>query len=495
MIKTPVRVRFAPSPTGLLHVGGARTCLYDYLLARQTGGSFILRIEDTDQKRYNPESLANFLAGLRYLSLDWDEGPEVGGDYGPYVQTERLDSYQKYAQELLDKGAAYRCFCTPERLAAVNEARRKAKLAPGYDRACRNINPAEATQRAADGEPHVIRIKIPLDGAITAHDYLRGDITVENKTLQDAVMIKSDGIPTYNFAVVVDDYLMKITHVLRGAEYISSLPLYMHIYHAFGWEPPIFVHLPLILSPTGKGKMSKREDRAPDGTVKPVFVHTFKELGYLPEAMINYLALVGWSYDDKTEIMSREELIERFSLDRINVSAASWDYDKLDHFNGIYIRSLTVEDLTDRLMPFLAAAGLNADRETMLKITPMIQERLTILSEAPDWVDFFFLDELPPYDLELLVPRKMTLAEIPPILQTAGEILTQTDFIHDTLEAALRKGAEDMGLKAGQMFQPIRVAVCGKKVSPPLFGMLEVLGRETSLKRIDQALARLEAIS
>jgi glutamyl-tRNA synthetase len=211
--------------------------------------------------------------------------------------------------------------------------------------------------------------------------------------------------------------------------------------------------------------------------------------------MINYLALVGWSYDDKTEIMSREELIERFSLDRVNVSAASWDYDKLDHFNGIYIRSLTVEDLTDRLMPFLAAAGLNADQATMLKITPMIQERLTILSEAPDWVDFFFMDELPPYDLELLVPRKMTLAEIPPILQTAGEILTQTDFTHDTLEAALRKGAEDLGLKAGQMFQPIRVAVCGKKVSPPLFGMLEVLGRETSLKRIDQALARLEAVS
>jgi len=492
MHQTPVRVRFAPSPTGLLHVGSARTALYCYLLARQTGGHFILRIEDTDQKRYNPESLANFLDALNYLGLDYDEGPGVGGDYGPYVQTERLDLYQTYAQQLLEQGLAYRCFATPEELEEANKERQKAGLPPGYDRRYRDYDPAEAERRAAQGEPHVIRIKLPLDGSITAKDHLRGNITVENKTLQDAVMIKSDGIPTYNFAVNVDDHLMKITHVLRGTEYISSLPLYQHIYNFLGWEPPIFVHLPLILSPTGKGKMSKRELPATDGTVKPVFVHTFKERGYLPEAMVNYLALVGWSYDDKTEIMSRQALIERFSLEKINRSAASWDYEKLDHFNGLYIRSLSVEALTDRLMPYLEKAGLDADRERMLKITPMIQERLTVLSEAPEWVDFFFVDELPPYDLSLLVPRKMDLADVPDILQSAIEILAETEFTHEAIESSLRAGAERLDLKAGQMFQPLRVAVCGKKVSPPLFGMLAVLGKETSLKRVERTLALLK---
>jgi glutamyl-tRNA synthetase len=235
--------------------------------------------------------------------------------------------------------------------------------------------------------------------------------------------------------------------------------------------------------------MSKRELPADNGTVKPVFVHTFKELGYLPEAMINYLALLGWSYDDKTEIMSREELIERFSLDRINTSPASWNYEKLDHFNGIYIRSLSIEDLTGRLLPFLAQAGIVADRETMLKITPLIQERLTTLSEAPAWVDFFFVDELPPFDLNLLVPKKMTLADIPPILEKATHILQETAFTHDALEASLREGAQELEIKAGQMFQPIRVAVCGKQVSPPLFGTLEILGREKSLERIHDALS------
>ena len=493
MTKTPVRVRFAPSPTGLLHVGAARTALYNYLLARQTGGSFILRIEDTDQKRYNPEALANFMAGLRFLGLEWDEGPDIGGPYGPYVQTERLDTYRRYAQELLAKGDAYRCFCSPARLAQVNEARQKAKLPSGYDRHCRALDPAVAARRAEAGEAYVIRAKLPLQGSITFKDYLRGAITVENTTLQDAVLIKSAGIPTYNFAVIIDDRLMEISHVLRGPEFLSSMPLYAHLYNFLGWEPPVFVHLPTILSPTGKGKMSKRELPADDGTVKPVFVHTFKALGYLPEALVNYLALVGWSYDDKTEIMSRQELIERFSLDRINVSPAAWNYEKLNHFNRVYMRQLSVADLTDRLLPFLAQAGLQADRETMLKITPMIQERLTTLNEAPDWVDFFFVEELPPFDLNLLVPRKMSLADLPDILRAATEILAEAEFTPEALEAALRRGAEGLGLKAGQMFQPIRVAVCGKKISPPLFGTLAVLGQERSLKRLQQALARVQA--
>jgi glutamyl-tRNA synthetase len=491
----PVRVRYAPSPTGFLHVGGARTALYDYLLAKKTGDAFIIRIEDTDQKRYNPAAISDLLDGLRYLGLPWDEGPEVGGDYGPYYQTERLDIYQKYIQILLDQGQAYRCFCTPERLAKVNEERQKAKLPPGYDRFCRNLDPAEATRRAEVGESFVVRIKVPLTGSITLHDAIRGDITIENEMVQDAVLIKSDGIPTYHLAVVVDDHLMKITHVLRGEEWISSFPIHLHLYNFFGWEPPVFAHLPLILNPAGKGKMSKREERAPDGKVYPVFVHVFKERGYLPEALVNYLALVGWSYDDKTEIMSMEELIERFTLDRVNPSPAAWNYEKLDYFNGIYIRSLPVEELTNRLLPFLAAAGLNADRETMLKITPLIQERLTVLSDAPQWVDFFFAEGLPSYDLNLLVPQKMSVADVPHILQSARNILIETDFTHEVLDNALREEAKTLGLKPGQMFQPIRVAVCGKIVAPPLFETLEILGKETVLKRIDRALERLETAS
>jgi glutamyl-tRNA synthetase len=425
------------------------------------------------------------------LGLDWDEGPEVGGDYGPYFQTQRLDIYQKYIQVLLEKGHAYRCFCSPERLARVSEERQKAKLPPGYDRFCRNIDPVESARRAETGEPFVVRIKVPLTGGITLHDAIRGDITIDNETVQDAVLIKSDGIPTYHFAVLVDDHLMKITHVLRGEEWISSFPIHLHLYHFFGWEPPIFAHLPLILNPAGKGKMSKREERAPDGKIYPVFVHTFKEQGYLPEAMINYLALVGWSYDDKTEFMSREELIERFSLERVNASPAVWNYEKLDYFNGYYIRQLSVEDLTDRLLPFLAAAGIKADRETMLKITPLIQERLIVLSDAPPWVDFFFVEELPPYDLNLLVPKKMSLAEVPNILQTARRVLAETDFTHEAIEANLRRAAGESGLKVGEMLQPIRVAVCGKLVAPPLFETLAILGRDRVLKRIERALERL----
>lgn len=491
---TNVRVRYAPSPTGDFHVGGARTALFNYLFARHHGGKFILRIEDTDQKRFSSAALEQLLNGLRYLGLDWDEGPEVGGDYGPYVQTDRLDIYREHCDRLLADGQTYRCFCTAERLEAVRQERQQKKLPGGYDRFCRSIDPAEAAGRAAAGEPHVVRIKLPLDGNITVHDLIRGAITFQNAQLQDAVLMKSDGIPTYHLAVVIDDHLMEISHILRGDEWVNSLPLHRHLYNAFGWEPPVFAHLPLILNPTGQGKMSKREGRAPDGRVLPVFVRTFEELGYLPEAMVNYMALVGWSYDDKTEIMSRTELIERFSLERVNASPAAWNYDKLDHFNGHYIRQLTVEDLTGRLLPYLHAAGVQADRQTLLKIAPHIQERLTVLGDGPEWVDFFFVDELPEYDLELLVPRKMSLADVPGLLQKARDILAETDFTHEAIDANLRSGAEAAGVKVGQLFQPIRVAVCGKLVAPPLFETLEILGRETVLARIDQALDRLKMV-
>jgi glutamyl-tRNA synthetase len=488
-----VRVRYAPSPTGDFHVGGARTALFNYLFARHHGGSFILRIEDTDQKRFNPEAVDRLLRGLRYLGLDWDEGPGKGGPYGPYTQTERLEIYHRYCAQLLDGGFAYRCFCTPERLEAASKSQQAKGLNPGYDRFCRGLDPAEAARRTAQGESHTVRFKAPLDGEITVHDLVRGEITFQNSILQDTVLMKSDGIPTYHMANVVDDHLMEISHILRGDEWVNSLPLHVHLYSAFGWQPPIMAHLPLILNPTGKGKMSKREDRAPDGRLLPVFVRSFQETGYLPEAMINYLALLGWSFDDKTEIMTRAELIERFGLDRVNASPAIWNYEKLDHFNGTHIRLLGVEDLADRLLPFLEAAGYRVEREKLLAVVPLIRERITRLSDAVAVADFFFLDELPPYDTADLIPQKGDASLALAVLDRARQVLATADFRRESLEAALRPEAEALGLKPGSMFQPIRVAACGRKAAPPLFETLEVLGREVCLKRISQAIDRLAA--
>jgi glutamyl-tRNA synthetase len=489
-----VRVRYAPSPTGDFHVGGARTALFNYLFARHTGGKFILRIEDTDQKRYNPQALGWLLNGLRYLGLDWDEGPEVGGAYGPYVQTERLDIYQRYSRQLLDQGLAYRCFCTAERMEAASKELQQKGLNPGYDRHCRSLDPAESAGRAAAGERHTVRFMTPLDGEITVHDMIRGDITFQNSILQDTVLMKSDGIPTYHLANVIDDHFMEITHILRGDEWVNSLPLHAHLYAAFGWQPPVMAHLPLILNPTGKGKMSKREDRAPDGRVLPVFVRTFEEAGYLPEAMVNYLALVGWSFDDKTEIMSREELIERFTLERVNASPAVWNYEKLDHLNGCYIRSLSVEDLTRRLLPYLAEAGYEASYERMLPITPLIRERITTLRDVAHAADFFFLDELAPYDPAELIPQKADAALARTVLERAHARLAETEFTLEALEPALRGEAEALQIKTGHMFQPVRVAVCGRKAAPPLFETIMVLGRATCLARIEKAIGKLNQI-
>jgi glutamyl-tRNA synthetase len=491
MPQSPVRVRYAPSPTGDFHVGGARTALFNYLFARHHGGSFILRIEDTDQKRYNPQAVGWLLGGLRYLGLDWDEGPEAGGAYGPYTQTERLDLYRRSAAQLLEGGFAYRCFCPPDRLEAVSKAQREKGLNPGYDRLCRNLDPEEGARRAASGENHTVRLKTPLEGEITVHDLIRGDITFQNSILQDAVLIKSDGIPTYHMANVVDDHWMEISHILRGDEWVNSLPLHVHLYNAFGWTPPLMAHLPLILNPTGKGKMSKREDRAPDGRLLPVFVRSFQEMGYLPEAMVNYLALLGWGYDDKTEIMSRAELIERFTIERVNASPAIWNYEKLDHLNGCYIRQLPIEELATELLPFLEGAGYAVERDKLLSVVPLIQERITTLSDSVRAADFFFLEELAPYDTAELIPQKGDAALALAVLRRAREVLSAANFSRESLEAALRGAAEALGLKAGSMFQPVRVAACGRKAAPPLFETLEVLGREVCLGRIDRAIQKL----
>jgi glutamyl-tRNA synthetase len=491
MINT-VRVRFAPSPTGYLHVGGARTALFNWLFARQHNGAFILRIEDTDRKRYEPEAVGNILESLRWLGLEWDEGPEVGGDYGPYYQSQRLGIYQKYAQQLVDSGHAYRCYCSPERLDHIrDEQRRRGEPDVGYDRHCRYLTARERAEYEAQGIVPVVRLKVPLEGQTSFHDVLHGDITVDNARLDDLVLLKSDGYPTYHLANVVDDTLMQITHIMRADEWLPSVPKHVLLYQAFGWEPSVFAHLPIILAPEGRGKLSKRHGA--------VSILEFRQQGYLPEAMVNFLARVGWAYDDKTEFFTRQELIEKFSLEGVNKSPAAFSYEKLDWMNGVYIRELAQDDLYERLLPFLAS-GLGIEerelreRKEMREIVPLIQERLKKLTDAVEWVDFAFVDRIS-YEPTLLIGKKMTAAESLAALRKArGTLVALPDFESETLERALRPLADELGLKDRQLFGIIRVAVTGKNVAPPLFGTLSILGRERVLKRLGDAEEALEGL-
>lgn len=489
-----VRVRFAPSPTGYLHVGGARTALFNWVFARHHGGSFILRIEDTDRTRYVPDSLDDIMEGLRWLGLQWDEGPEVGGPYGPYFQSQRIELYQKYAQVLLERGWAYKCYCTPERLERMREEQRRRKQPPGYDRYCRFLSDQERAALEAEGRSYVIRLKVPLEGQTTFHDLIHGKITVNNVNIEDQILLKSDGYPTYHLANVVDDHLMKITHVMRADEWIPSTPKHILLYQGFGWESPQFAHLPLILSPTGKGKLSKRKTVGADGRIYPVLVREFREAGYLPEAMFNFLALVGWSYDDRTELMTREEIIERFSLERVKSSPASFSYDKLDWMNGVYIRKLSQDDLAHRLVPFLKRAGFDVGVEEVKPLVPLVQERIKTLADVIALVDFFFQEEIS-YEPEMLVGKKMTPAESLEALRRAYEVVAGLpSFDEETLETALRNLVKELGLKAGQLFGIIRVAITGKAVAPPLFGTMAYLGRERTLARMEKAIELLEKL-
>ncbi len=486
-----VRVRFAPSPTGYLHVGGARTALFNWLFARRHGGTFILRIEDTDRTRYQEDALDDIMACLRWLGMEWDEGPEVGGHRGPYFQSHRLDIYQGYAERLVKSGEAYYCYCSPQRLKAMREEQRKRGQPPGYDRRCRELTAKERAEHEAQGIVPVVRLKIPLEGQTSFHDVIRGDITVGNDKLDDLVLMKSDGYPTYHLANVVDDHLMEISHIMRADEWLPSVPKHVLLYRAFGWEPPVFAHLPIILSPDGRGKISKRHGATS--------VIEFRKQGYLPEAMFNYLARVGWSYDDQTELFTRQELIDRFSLEGVSKSPAAFSYKKLEWMNGVYIRQLTEEDLAERLVPFLAE-GLGLEegevkaREELRAFVPLVQERMKTLADVVELTDFFFADEIH-YEAELLVGKKMTAEESLTALHRGRETLAALpDFEEQILERALRALVEELGLKAGQLFGIIRVAVTGKKVAPPLFGTLSVLGRERVLRRIDLAEEALRAL-
>ena len=491
----PVRVRFAPSPTGSTHLGSGRTALYDYLLARQTGGQFILRIEDTDQKRYVPGAEAELISVLRWLGLDWDEGPDIGGPYGPYRQSERKEIYREHAQQLIEKGQAYTCFCTPERLAQVRQQQIALKQTPLYDGTCRRLDPGEAKRRVANGEHFVVRFKMPREGTITVRDHLRGEITFENRNLDDYILFKSDGLALYHLAAMVDDHLMKITHVIRGSEWLSTFPLHAHVVRAFGWQEPVWVHLSVFLKPSGKGKMSKRESTILMQEGYSIFVKDLKASGYIPEGVVNWIALMGWSYDDRTEFFNMQELIERFNLDHLNPAPAALNYSKLDHFNGLHIRNLKTDDLAGRLKPYFEAANCKVDEDILAKITPIIQERIITLDDAPAMADFFFEEEVNPKRDEL-VGKKMTASESLMAARRVYQILAALpDISHETAEPPMRKLVEELELNAGQLFGILRVAVTGRTVSPPLFESMEIIGREKVLVRIQKAIAMLEKMA
>lgn len=494
MSAKPVRVRFAPSPTGIQHIGGYRTCIFIWLFARRHGGQFLVRIEDTDRERFVPEGVDALLDGLRWLDIMPDEGPVVGGPYGPYYQSQRKAIYQYYADELIKRGGAYRCYCTPERLAEMRkEQEARGIQSPRYDRRCRYLTPEERARHEAAGEPFVVRLAVPLEGRTVVHDLLRGAVIFENTELQDIILLKSDGMPTYHLAHVVDDHLMGISHVTRGAnDWLPSAPYHVLTYQFYDWEQPIWVHLPVVLGKDRK-KLSKRHGAEP--------LSYYQEQGYLPEAIINYLALLGWSYDDKTDILSRDQLLASFSLERLSIADAMFDAERLLWMNGVYIRMLSPQDLAERTIPYLerpaGEGGLPddikrpLDRAYVARVLKLEQERLKTLGEAAQMVTFFFTDDLS-YHADALIGKGMGREQTAAALQRALALLERLPtWEAAAMEEPMRALAHALGLKPGQLFMSLRVAVSGRTVSPPLFETMEVLGRERSLGRIRQALAKL----
>jgi glutamyl-tRNA synthetase len=476
-----------------MHIGNARSALYPFLLARRTGGTFILRIEDTDQKRYDPNAEQELIEGLRWLGLAHDEGPDIGGPNGPYRQTERREIYHEHAWKLVELGHAFPCFCTPERLGQVRQEQMAAKQNPRYDGHCRALDPDEARRRAQSGEKFVIRFKMPKEGSITATDLLRGPITTENAALDDSVLLKSDGLPTYHLAAMVDDHLMGITHVIRGSEWLPSMPLHVHVIRAFGWDAPQFVHLSVFLKPSGKGKLSKRDTAQALKDGYSIFLGDMKELGYTPEGVLNWIALMGWGVSED-DVLSLDDMIARFNVNSLTPSPAAINFAKLDHFNGTHIRLMQPTDLAARIKPFLSAAGYLVQDEKLLKIIPLIRERLVTLDDSIPFAGFFFRDVVSP-DPQELVAKDLTPAQSAQVIGKVLAILSGlADISHASAEPPLRQFIEESGLHPNQVFGILRVAVTGQKVSPPLFESMEIIGRETVLARIRCALEMLSAL-
>jgi len=475
------RLRFAPSPTGFLHIGSARTFIFNWLYARHHRGTMILRIDDTDVDRNTQGSLDSIFEGLKWLELGWDE---------EYRQSERLPLHRRLAEAILERGLAYRDF-TP-----ASEAEEKSReggtwlCSPGM----RELTREESDRRAARGEPFVLRFRVPRESQSTVRfqDAVYGEQAKCTADIEDFALLRSNGLPTYHMASCGDDIELGISHIVRGQDHLTNTFKHVLIFEAAGAEPPQFAHLPLLIAPDGS-KLSKRRH----GPV--VSVTTYRDAGFLPQAFVNFLCLLGWSPKDDRERMSRQELVDAFSFEGINRSNAVVKFAEADPFdpkavwlNAEHLRAMPVEDLAERLLPFLCGAGFQVERQKLLQVTPLIQERIKTLSDAVKVADFFFADELPPYDGSELVPQKGDATMALVVLQRARQLLATTEFEREALEAALRAEADGLGFKAGQMFQPIRVAVCGRKAAPPLFETLAVLGRETCLKRIDQAMEKLQ---
>ena len=480
-----VKVRFAPSPTGDLHVGNIRTALFDWAYARHTGGTFLFRIEDTDTTRVTDEYIQAAIETLKWLGLQWDEGPEVGGPNGPYLQSQRLHIYAEWAQKFLDQKDAYHCYCSPEELEAVREEQRKANVAPGYNGHCRNLSEAQIADYKAQGREAVIRMRMP-DGSTTFVDEIRGEVTFDHKFVPDFVLARADGSPLYTLAVAVDDVLMGVTHVLRGEDLLSSTPRQIRVYQAMGVKPedyPVFAHLPFVMG-QDNAKLSKRNGE--------VSIAWYREQGYLPEAICNYLALLGWSPGDDRENITMQELTELFTVEKVHSSPARFDMKKLEAINGDKIRALTIDDFAKWTIPFLTRAqvitGTDAEIALVKQALPLIQERIVKLDEAPQLLKFLFVKE---FSIEADALSKVTDGGAKEILERAHKDLTAlTNWNHESIEAALRASLiEEMGLKPRIAFTALRVATTGSTISPPLFESMELLGKDESLARIAKALS------
>ncbi|MCH8801898.1 MAG: glutamate--tRNA ligase [Chloroflexi bacterium] len=482
-----VRVRYAPSPTGLPHIGNIRTALFNWLFARHNDGKFIVRVEDTDQARLVPGSIEDMLDGLRWLNIDWDEGPDVGGPYGPYFQSERkeLGIYHELAERLVSQGNAYHCYCAQKPPAQDDEKQRDRRVSASADCQCRDLSQEEITKLSGGQESKVIRFAMPKDGITRVDDLIRGKVEWRNETLNDFIIMKSDGFPTYHLAVVADDHLMEISHVMRAEEWLPSTPRHLQLFEALGFEPPQFAHLPMIMGPD-RAKLSKRHGATAIGE--------YKDAGILPDALINFMVLLGWSLDDKTDVVSTQTVIENFTLDRITKSSAIFDQEKLQSMNGLYIRKLTADQLVNEMWPFLERDLPEAlDRPYLMLIAPLIRERITRMADVAKIISIFFhVDE--PFKTEILeqkgMNRNLTLAA----LAAAVEDLDSTDdYTPERLEAMLTATGEKLELSRRQFFGVLRVAATGRAVSPPLFETLEVLGKDRTVSRVKNALERYSA--
>ena len=482
-----IRVRYAPSPTGVPHVGNIRTALFNWLFARHNGGSFIVRIEDTDVARTVDGAGAAILDSLRWLGMGWDEGPEVGGACGPYYQSQRLSLYSEAAQRLLEQGVAYKCYCSPERLDEMRKEQQRRKQPPGYDRHCRDLTDTQKTEYEAQGITPVVRFKMPLEQTIKFEDLIRGEVKFEAATIDDFVILKSDGYPTYHLASVVDDTAMKISHVLRADEWLSSTPRHMLLYEALGYKPPRFAHLPMILGPD-RSKLSKRHGATS--------IIEYKDNGYLPEAMVNFLALLGWALDDRTELFTRDELVRYFSIERVGKTGAIFSREKLLWMNGMYMRQLSTEEFVRGAIPFLEHGLPESVKrpisvEYMNRVAPLVQERTRVLSDVVELTDFFFVEDIE-YDSRSLVVKGLDQDKAIETLSISRQRLDDCSFDADSLEGVLRPLASELGLKTGTLFGVLRVAVTGRTAAPPLFQTMAVLGKEKCLERIGAAIQKLE---